>query len=69
MSDGDAPVARWRKSSRSGDNGGQCVEVAGLVVAVGVRDSRDPDGPKLLFSPAEWALFLRRLKGGGCDLG
>lgn len=59
---------QWRKSSRSGDTGGDCVEVVGLSAAVGVRDSKDPDGPKLLFASAEWRAFARRAKSGGFDL-
>ncbi|NVI91332.1 DUF397 domain-containing protein [Actinomadura sp. BRA 177] len=58
----------WRKSSRSGDTGGACVEVAGLAAAVGVRDSKDPDGPKLVFASAELRAFARRAKSGGFDL-
>ncbi|MFG2249846.1 DUF397 domain-containing protein [Spirillospora sp. NPDC048823] len=49
----DLSNATWRKSSRSGENGGDCVEladVAGAVVAV--RDSKDPDGPVLLLTRA-----------------
>ena len=46
----------WRKSSRSGENGGDCVELAdaaGAVAdAVAVRDSKDPDGPVLLVTRA-----------------
>lgn len=46
----------WRKSSRSGDQGA-CVEMAPVGPGVAVRDSKDPDGPVLLFSPAAWAAF------------
>ncbi|WP_149257529.1 DUF397 domain-containing protein [Actinomadura sp. K4S16] len=60
---------QWRKSSRSGDTGGACVEVAGLAANVGVRDSKDPDGPKLVFASAEWLAFARRVKSGALDLG
>lgn len=39
----------WRRSSRSGENGGNCVELADVTGAVvAVRDSKDPDGPVLL---------------------
>ncbi|MEU6129193.1 DUF397 domain-containing protein [Saccharopolyspora sp. NPDC047091] len=51
----------WRKSSRSGQGGGACVEVAALSSAVGVRDSKDPDGPALLFGRSAWAVFVRGL--------
>ncbi|GAB3855544.1 DUF397 domain-containing protein [Micromonospora andamanensis] len=51
--------ARWRTSSRSSGNGGNCVEVAdNLPHVVGVRDSKNPSGPALIFSPAAWRAFL-----------
>jgi hypothetical protein len=54
---------RWRKSSRSGDNGGACVEVAGnLPGPVLVRDSKDQAGPSLTFEPAAWSAFLRGVR-------
>ncbi len=56
--------AVWHKSSYSKD-GGACVEVAtNLPGMVAVRDSKDPDGPKLIFTRAEWAAFVRGLKSG-----
>jgi Domain of unknown function (DUF397) len=61
--------AEWRKSQRSGGNGGACVEVArSLPGAVAVRDSKDPDGPKLLVSPAGWRSFMARVKAERHDL-
>ncbi|MBB4919174.1 DUF397 domain-containing protein [Streptosporangium saharense] len=61
--------ARWIKSSLSGDNGGNCVEVTelngvGHADLVAVRDSKDPEGPKLFFTPAEWNAFLNGVKAG-----
>ncbi|MEU4713803.1 DUF397 domain-containing protein [Micromonospora purpureochromogenes] len=54
--------ARWRRSSRSSTNGGACVEVADNVPGVvGVRDSKDPAGPALTFSPAAWRAFVARV--------
>lgn len=47
----DLSTAVWRKSSRSSSNGGNCVEVARVGDAVAVRDSKDPNGPKLLITP------------------
>jgi Domain of unknown function (DUF397) len=56
--------ANWQKSSFSGANGGNCVEVAGDGPGVvAVRDSKDPDGPALVFSPADWSAFISSLKG------
>jgi hypothetical protein len=56
--------AEWRKSSYSGSNGGDCVEVASnLPGVVAVRDSKDPDGPKLMFSPDEWRAFAAGIRG------
>ncbi|WP_432902210.1 DUF397 domain-containing protein [Micromonospora matsumotoense] len=54
--------ARWRKSTRSSGNGGNCVEVAAnLPGVIAVRDSKDPDGPTLTFTPAAWHTFLTRI--------
>jgi len=61
----DLAGAVWRKSSYSGNNGGDCVEVAGnLRVVVAMRDSKDPEGPVLAFSPGEWRAFVGGLKAG-----
>ncbi|WP_027645972.1 DUF397 domain-containing protein [Salinispora fenicalii] len=55
----DLTGARWRKSTKSGGNGGDCVEVAdNLPGVVGVRDSKDPHGPTLAFGPAAWQAFV-----------
>ena len=60
----------WRKSSYSGGNGGDCVEVAVLADnSRAVRDSKDPEGPKLVFAPATWRAFTAAVKGGAFDLG
>jgi Domain of unknown function (DUF397) len=59
----DLNRADWRKSSYSGTNGGACVEVArNLPGLVAVRDSKDPHGPALVFSQADWAAFTVALK-------
>ncbi|MEV7968794.1 DUF397 domain-containing protein [Sphaerisporangium sp. NPDC088356] len=59
----DLSDARWRKSSRSGSDGGHCVEVAtNLPGVVAVRDSKDRGGPALVFSPHEWHAFIGDLK-------
>ncbi|MFB6893458.1 DUF397 domain-containing protein [Kitasatospora sp. NPDC056327] len=48
----------WFKSSHSGNEGGECVEVAEAMSAVLVRDSKDKSGPHLTFSPAAWEAFV-----------
>jgi hypothetical protein len=59
----DLSCAVWRKSSFSGGTGGQCVEVADNIPGVvAVRDSKFPDGPKLLFSPSGWRFFVAGVK-------
>ncbi|HEY2579188.1 MAG TPA: DUF397 domain-containing protein [Streptosporangiaceae bacterium] len=65
----DLTRAEWRKSSRSGSNGGNCVEVArNLPGTVAVRDSKDPNGPVLAVAPAEWQDFVADVKAGQHDL-
>ena len=59
----DVSRAVWRKSTYSGGNGGGCVEVAAAENDIAVRDSKDPDGPRLHFSIADWRAFLARVKG------
>ncbi|WP_371781673.1 DUF397 domain-containing protein [Streptosporangium subroseum] len=69
----------WRKSGRS-TNGGDCVEVAvvpGDPAVAGhkadadelylIRDSKDPDGPALAFTPSEWNAFVGGVKDGEFD--
>jgi Domain of unknown function (DUF397) len=61
----DLNRAKWRKSSYSTGNGGACVEVAAnLPGVVAVRDSKDPAGPKLIFTPAEWEAFTAGVRDG-----
>jgi len=52
---------RWRTSSHT-YGATNCVEAAPLAGRVAVRDSKDPDGPWLAFTPAAWREFTRRLK-------
>jgi hypothetical protein len=58
----DLTDASWRKSSRSGQNGGNCVEVAGLPGVIAVRDSKNPGGPNLTFSSQAWRTFTQSCK-------
>ncbi|TDD87962.1 DUF397 domain-containing protein [Actinomadura darangshiensis] len=52
----------WRKASRSHDDGDQCVEAASLPDLVAIRDSKDPDGPKLVVSRGEFQRLAEALK-------
>jgi hypothetical protein len=55
----DLTRAQWHKSTRSGGNGGDCVEVAdNLPDVVAVRDSKDPSGPTLSFQRDPWNIFI-----------
>ncbi len=55
----------WVKSSYSGGQGGNCVEVARpSPTVVAVRDSKHPHGAALAFGPEHWRAFTRRLKNG-----
>ena len=64
----DLPGVTWRKSRRSGPQGGNCVEVARLPGGqVAVRNSRHPSGPALVFTSAEWAAFIRGARDGDFD--
>ena len=55
----------WRKSNYSGNSGGNCAEVANLPGAVLVRDSKNPDGPRLAFGHTAWEAFAASLRAGG----
>ncbi|WP_315987406.1 DUF397 domain-containing protein [Streptomyces sp. uw30] len=49
---------QWRKSSYSGDQGGECVEVGETHTVVAVRDSKSTAGPILAFGPTTFTAFL-----------
>ncbi|MFI6865300.1 DUF397 domain-containing protein [Nocardia sp. NPDC050406] len=60
----DLSAARWFKSSFSA-NQEACVEAAHLSSGeIGVRDSKDPTGPTLIFGPTDWDAFLTGLRSG-----
>jgi hypothetical protein len=74
----DLTRATWRKSSLSGSSGGECVEVTvvdapstGHKADLGslhvLRDSKDPQGPKLFFTQIEWDVFIAGVKLGEFD--
>lgn len=60
--DFDLSKARWRKSTYSNGDGGNCVEVApGNPGAIPVRDSKSHNGPVLLIGPTAWSTFIANL--------
>jgi hypothetical protein len=61
----DLASAVWRKSSYSGVNG--CVEVAFVDGHIMIRDSKDQQGPILVFTPTEWTAFLSGVRSGEFD--
>jgi uncharacterized protein DUF397 len=71
----DLTSATWRKSTYSGGNGGACVEVAvvpgskeGSDHVIALRDSKNPGGPALIFTPGEWEAFTAGVQDGEFDL-
>jgi|HubBroStandDraft_4_1064222.scaffolds.fasta_scaffold154804_2 hypothetical protein len=54
-------IMNWRKSSYSGSNSGNCVEVA-AADRVLIRDSKNPDGPRLAFGREAWETFAAKVK-------
>jgi Domain of unknown function (DUF397) len=59
---GTVDSAAWRKSTYSGTDGGNCVEVSDAARVVLVRDTKDRDGGSLAFTADAWAAFTARLK-------
>ncbi len=61
----DLSAARWRKSTLSGSQGGDCVEVAdGFPGVIPVRDSKNPGGPALFFPADAWQAFVTGIRTG-----
>jgi hypothetical protein len=59
----------WRKSSRSlGQDNSDCVEVAQLVRGIGIRDSKNPNGPKLSVDHDQFTTLIERVKRAELDL-
>ncbi|MEV4673949.1 DUF397 domain-containing protein [Actinomadura sp. NPDC049382] len=62
-------MTQWRKSSRSGTGGqSNCVEVANLSGDVGVRDSKDPSGPRITLQIERFRSLAADIKRGAHDL-
>lgn len=61
----DIPATAWFKSSYSGGEGNECLEVAQAGTRVAVRDSKDPGGPVLAFPAAAFAAFVNEVRRNG----
>ncbi|ATL31589.1 DUF397 domain-containing protein [Streptomyces formicae] len=53
----------WRKSSYSSSGDGDCVEIAPCPTTIHVRDSKNPEGPRLALNPRAWAEFVAYAEG------
>ncbi|MFD4273254.1 DUF397 domain-containing protein [Streptomyces cyaneofuscatus] len=59
----DLTSASWRKSSYSNSDGGDCVEVSDdLPGVVPVRDSKQPEGPAVVFGTTAWTAFVNDVR-------
>ena len=70
LSTAELAGVRWRVSTRSGSNGGQCVEAGPLADGSGrvaVRHSHHPEGAVVVYTRAEWDAFLVGVKDGEFD--
>lgn len=66
LSEEECAGLAWLKAESSSHNG-QCVEIAGTAGKVAIRDSKDPDGPILVYTPAEFGAFLDGARNGEFD--
>ena len=65
---GCVEVGAWRRASYSGANGGGCIEVASTAEAlIAVRDSKNPNSPKLAFTPSGWQSFIQHVRNTAID--
>lgn len=67
MVEPDWASAEWRKSGRSSNQGGNCVEVAVVGDLIGLRDSKNPAGGVLVFARDRWRDFLAGIRNGEFD--
>ncbi|MFD4856410.1 DUF397 domain-containing protein [Streptomyces atratus] len=58
----DHERTHWFKSSYSGGSGTECIEVADLISAIGVRDSKQPQGPRIAVQRSTWTDFVQSLR-------
>jgi len=66
LSEAERASLAWLKAQSSTVNG-QCVEIAAATGNVAIRDSKDPDGPILVYTPAEFRAFLDGARNGEFD--
>jgi Domain of unknown function (DUF397) len=66
LSDAERAGLAWLKAQSSGANG-QCVEIASAAGKIAIRDSKDPDGPILVYTPGEFRAFLDGARNGEFD--
>ncbi|MBV9381065.1 MAG: DUF397 domain-containing protein [Streptosporangiaceae bacterium] len=66
LSDTEREGLTWVKSQYSGSNG-QCVEIASAAGKIAIRDSKDPGGPILVYTPGEFKAFLHGARNGEFD--
>lgn len=66
LSESERSELTWLKAQRSTHNG-QCVEIASAAGKIAIRDSKDPDGPVLVYTPAEFSAFLEGARNGEFD--
>ncbi|TDD89512.1 DUF397 domain-containing protein [Actinomadura darangshiensis] len=65
----DFSQASWIKSTRSQQTTDQCVELAGVSGYAAVRDSKDPEGPRLVLAGQAWRRFRHQIEAGAFDRG
>jgi hypothetical protein len=66
LSEAERAGLAWIKAQSSTHNG-QCVEIASTADKIAMRDSKDPNGPILIYTPAEFRAFLDRARNGEFD--
>jgi hypothetical protein len=66
LSEAERSALFWLKAQASGGNS-QCVEIASTADKIAMRDSKDPDGPILVYTPTEFSAFLEGARNGEFD--
>jgi len=66
LSEAERAALAWLKAQSSSHNG-QCVEIASAADKIAIRDSKDPNGPILVYTSAEFRAFLSGARNGEFD--